>query len=94
MARSLKTLNPLAGYLVWSGSAWGGVGEAPDTRQAVCVANFACGEELNHLCTSSCFSMGTGSSEYVAVQPGVVCTRTVRVLHNLCDGLAPSKVSK
>ena len=37
MARSLKTLNPLAGYLVWSGSAWGGVGEAPDTRQAVCV---------------------------------------------------------
>jgi len=61
MARSLKTLNPLAGYLVWSGSAWGSVGEAPDTRQAVCVANFACGEELNHLCTSSCFSMGTGS---------------------------------
>ena len=37
MARSLKTLNPLAGYLVWSESAWGGVGEAPDTRQAVPV---------------------------------------------------------
>jgi len=32
MARSLKTLNPLAGYLVWSGSAWGGVGEAQNTR--------------------------------------------------------------
>ena len=34
MARSLKTLNPLAGYLVWSGSAWVGVGDAPNARQA------------------------------------------------------------
>ena len=31
-ARSLKTLNSLAGYLVWSGRAWGGVGEAHKTR--------------------------------------------------------------
>ena len=45
MARSLKTLNPLAGYLVWSESAWGGVGEAPDTRQAVWVAKRQLGKE-------------------------------------------------
>ena len=38
MARSLKTLNPLAGYLVWSGNAWEGVGEALNTRQACLVA--------------------------------------------------------
>ena len=34
MTRSLKTLNQLAGYLVWSEIAWGGVGEAQNTRQA------------------------------------------------------------
>ena len=45
MERSLKTLNPLAGYLVWSGSAWGGVGEATNTRQAVCVAKWQLGKE-------------------------------------------------
>ena len=37
MARSLKTLNPLAGYLVWSGSAWGGVSEAPNSGQACLI---------------------------------------------------------
>ena len=57
--------------------------DQPTTARAP-HGDFACGEELNHLCTSPCFSMGTGSSDYVAVQPGVVCTRAVRVLHNRC----------
>ena len=34
--------------------------DQPTTARAP-HGDFACGEELNHLCTSSCFSMGTGS---------------------------------
>ena len=78
MARSLKTLNTLAGYLVWSESAWGGVGEAQNTRQAFSpdshlpigwcrpegVKPITVVHEIHHLHAASCMRARVPSTVY------------------------------